>query len=164
MVVIDEAHHIFKDKGLRDAVNRHVQPPSPAQRLLLLSDVSQSHGREIVYPEGEAKVVHLTEVVRSSQRIVAGAAAFQLGENKQQVVCQHNATGPPLKSFLCVALVGIEHGACCALRLLRVRIISPSLPLSLFVAALIRYLHVHADSTPQIYCSPMAPPIPWRAQ
>lgn len=164
LVVIDEAHHIFKDKGLRDAVNRHVQPPSPAQRLLLLSDVSQSHGREIVYPEGEAKVVHLTEVVRSSQRIVAGAAAFQLGENKQQVVCQHNATGPPLKSFLCVALVGIEHGACCALRLLRVRIISPSLPLSLFVAALIRYLHVHADSTPQIYCSPMAPPIPWRAQ
>ena len=42
----------------------------------------------------------LTEVVRSSQRIVAGAGAFQLGDNKQQVVCQHNAEGPPLKSFL----------------------------------------------------------------
>ena len=42
----------------------------------------------------------LTEVVRSSQRIVAGAAAFQLGENKAQVTSQHNATGPPLKSFL----------------------------------------------------------------
>ena len=42
----------------------------------------------------------LTEVVRSSQRIVAGAAAFQLGGNKAQVTSQHNATGPPLKSFL----------------------------------------------------------------
>ena len=42
----------------------------------------------------------LTEVVRSSQRIVAGAAAFQLGENRVQVTSQHNATGPPLKSFM----------------------------------------------------------------
>ena len=46
------------------------------------------------------RVWQLTEVVRSSQRIVAGAAAFQLGENKAQVTSQHNATGPPLKSFM----------------------------------------------------------------
>ena len=43
---------------------------------------SQSSGRDIVYPPGVQHIVQLTEVVRSSQRIVAGAAAFQLGENK----------------------------------------------------------------------------------
>ena len=97
LVVVDEAHHIYKDRGMRDAVEIHV--PAGCWRMLL-SDISQSSGRDIVYPPGEPLVVQLTEVVRSSQRIVAGAAAFQLGENKVQVTSQHNATGPPLKSFM----------------------------------------------------------------
>ena len=97
LLVVDEAHHIYKDHGLRDAVEKHV--PEGCRRMLL-SDISQSSGRDIAYPAGESRVVQLTEVVRSSQRIVAGAAAFQLGENKAKVTSQHNATGPPLKSFL----------------------------------------------------------------
>ena len=97
LVVVDEAHHIYKDRGLRDAVEKHV--PKGCRRMLL-SDISQSSGREIAYPTGESRVIQLTEVVRSSQRIVAGATAFQLGEFKAEVTSQHNATGPPLKSFL----------------------------------------------------------------
>jgi hypothetical protein len=99
LVVVDEAHHIYKDRGMRDAVEIHV--PAGCRRMLL-SDISQSSGRDIDWPEPDGKmlVVKLTEVVRSSQRIVAGAAAFQLGENKAEVTSQHNATGPPLKSFL----------------------------------------------------------------
>ena len=99
-VIVDEAHHIYKDHRMQEAITEYVHPPSVDQRLLILSDTSQSDGSDITYPVGEAKVVHLTQVVRSSQRIVAGAASFQIGENKQQVVCQHNANGPPLKSFL----------------------------------------------------------------
>jgi len=44
--------------------------------------------------------VVLTEVVRSTQRIVAGASAFQLGDQKELTSSQHNATGPPLKTFV----------------------------------------------------------------
>lgn len=98
LVVVDEAHHIYKNRGLRDAVEKHV--PASCRRMLL-SDISQqSSGTDIVYPPGEPLIVKLTEVVRSSQRIVAGAAAFQVGETKAEVTSQHNAQGPPLKSFL----------------------------------------------------------------
>jgi len=69
-------------------------------RRLLLSDASQSHGRGIDYPPG-LQEVNLSEVVRCSKRIVAGAMAFQLGgEQKLLTKCHHEATGPPLKSFL----------------------------------------------------------------
>ena len=38
--------------------------------------------------------------MRSTQRIVAGAGAFQLGDKKLMTTSQHNATGPPLKTFV----------------------------------------------------------------
>eukprot|EP00966_Prymnesium_polylepis_P157881 3648955-Prymnesium_polylepis.1 len=45
--------------------------------------------------------VALTEVIRCSRRIVAGAMAFQLGgDEKLLTKCHHESTGPPLKSFL----------------------------------------------------------------
>ena len=73
---------------------------APEQRLILLSDVSQSLGKEDeVYPEVDA-VVRLTEVVRCSKRIVQAAATFQLGEKKIDTQCHHESIGPPLKSFL----------------------------------------------------------------
>ena len=50
--------------------------------------------------------VVLTEVVRSTQRIVAGAGAFQLGDKKLMTTSQHNASGPPLKTFVFDASTG----------------------------------------------------------
>ena len=61
---------------LRMLVERHVVPGST--RRLLLADGSQSLGRSIPFPT-EAQRVRLTEVVRCSRRIVAGAMAFQVG-------------------------------------------------------------------------------------
>jgi hypothetical protein len=40
------------------------------------------------------------QVVRCSQRIVAGAASFQLGEHRRETKSMHAASGPPLKSYL----------------------------------------------------------------
>ena len=94
--IIDEAHHIYSNPGQRLAVEPHVVG---ATQKLLLSDVSQANGCQVAYPPG-AKEIMLMEVIRNSQRIVAAAAAFQLGDNKERVVCHHCAAGPPLKSFL----------------------------------------------------------------
>ena len=97
VVVVDEAHHVYKDGHLRDLVEQHVKPGA---RRLLLSDLSQSYGRKIRYPDG-LKDVELTEVVRNSKRIVAGAAQFQLqGDQNVSTTCFHDSTGPPLKAFL----------------------------------------------------------------
>ena len=73
---------------------------TPTTQRLLISDVSQSLGWEIDYPKENVAEVVLTEVVRSTQRIVAGAAAFQLGDKKLLTGNAHNATGPPLKTFV----------------------------------------------------------------
>ena len=85
---------------------------APDSRLLLLSDASQAAGLENVFPDGlqqQLQDVFLTEVVRSSKRIVAGAAAFQLGvgggnrdaDGKQgEVKCHHESDGPPLRSHI----------------------------------------------------------------
>jgi superfamily I DNA/RNA helicase len=69
---------------------------------MLLSDISQSSGKEeeLDYPKGKQKIVTLTEVVRSSQRIVEAASAFQLGDSVHKISCQHSAAGPPLKAFM----------------------------------------------------------------
>jgi len=101
LVVIDEAHHVFRDDALREAVMPYLA--SSNTRCMLLSDVSQSLRNDIKFPEG-LKSVHLTEVVRSSKRIVAGAMQFQTaGEDQKgamETKCHHESEGPPLKSFL----------------------------------------------------------------
>ena len=81
----------------------------------MLSDASQAVGLENLFPdelqdEKLFPTVFLTEVVRSSKRIVAGAAAFQLGvgggnsaDNGGQgaaVTCHHESDGPPLRSHI----------------------------------------------------------------
>ena len=66
---------------------------------MLLSDISQSTQYNIPYPAGMAEVA-LEEVVRCSKRVVAGAMAFQVGGHKLLTKCHHEASGPPLKSFL----------------------------------------------------------------
>eukprot|EP01047_Picozoa_sp_COSAG01_P026786 COSAG01_NODE_1738_length_9362_cov_3.455468_4_plen_762_part_00 len=101
LVVIDEAHHIYRDEALRSSVTKYTQDT----RLMLLSDVSQSRRSDVQFPP-ELHEVILTQVVRSSQRIVAAVKQFQgLGNGKDDsntlnTKCQHQSTGPPLKSFL----------------------------------------------------------------
>ncbi|KAJ1472259.1 hypothetical protein T484DRAFT_1841005 [Baffinella frigidus] len=119
MIVIDEAHHVFSDEPVRGTVEKYTAPllatsrPDPPRdfpRFLILSDVSQSLDLNPQYP-ADLQQVHLTEVVRSSQRILAGAAAFQLHEGKDQpdaTTCQNSVAGPPLKSVVFELAAGAE--------------------------------------------------------
>jgi hypothetical protein len=100
LVVVDEAHHVY---GGGDEMRRQVEAFVTAgkTRRLLLSDVSQASDSTVGehYPPGMVEVM-LTEVVRSSRRIVAGAMAFQTGAMEALMQCHHESAGPPLKSFL----------------------------------------------------------------
>jgi hypothetical protein len=102
LVVIDEAHHVFREGGLGSTAL--VYAPE-GTRLILLSDVSQSLRSDVSFPAGLLDVV-LTEVVRSSKRIVAAVKTFQGrgndGDdgNTLKTRCHHQSAGPPLKSFL----------------------------------------------------------------
>jgi hypothetical protein len=99
LVVIDEAHHVYADVEARARVETYVTPGRDTRRLLL-SDASQATARSR-FGLPNLREVRLTEVVRCSERIVAGAMAFQLGgETKLLTKCTHTVAGPPLKSFL----------------------------------------------------------------
>ena len=96
LVVVDEAHHLYRDDKLRSLLERQIRASA---RRVILSDLSQSDGRLVSYPSMQE--VLLTEVVRSSKRVVAGAMQFQLGgEAKLLTQCHHESTGPPLRTFL----------------------------------------------------------------
>jgi len=98
LVVEDEAHHTYGDPELKLQVERQILR-LPCQRLLL-SDVSQSLGTDLEYPN-DRKVVELTEVVRSSKRIITAANDFSLCGTKEKVpTCHHTSEGPPLQTFL----------------------------------------------------------------
>ena len=101
LFVVDEAHHVYRDLTKRSDVEKHVTQ-GMTQRLLL-SDVSQSEVDDIQWPKCKGKLIQKvqhTEVVRFSQRIVAGAAAFQLGEKNRETKSNHLASGPPLRPYL----------------------------------------------------------------
>ena len=93
VAVVDESHDIHRpdvDCGLLKA-------KPPARQCILLSDVSQSSALEQTFPDLHR--VFLTEVVRSTQRIVLGATAFQISASGE-----HNSSlgsnGPPLKTYI----------------------------------------------------------------
>ena len=94
--VVDEAHHIYGDEALRKVLERDIT----CHRRILLSDISQGV-HTAAFPRG-LKEVSLTEVVRSSKRVVAGAMRFQLKGNDSDPItkCHHDSEGPPLKSFV----------------------------------------------------------------
>jgi len=95
LVVVDEAHHVYADDVRRKAVESCV---AATTRRVLLSDASQG-ASAVSYPPAHA--AELTEVVRCSQRVVAGAMAFQLGGDKKLLTAAVSEdAGPPLKSFL----------------------------------------------------------------
>ena len=105
LVVVDEAHHVYSHPELRECVKPYADA---ASHLLLLSDASQSLGALCDYPT-DLKEVALTEVVRSSQRIVNGANAFRCGDfdakgdasrSDDRPRCHHQVPGPPLLPIL----------------------------------------------------------------
>eukprot|EP01051_Picozoa_sp_SAG22_P011576 SAG22_NODE_1126_length_5474_cov_4.748093_2_plen_1153_part_01 len=94
LLVVDEAHHVYRDE-FRAALEGF-----QTERRMVLSDVSQGLTNTACFPD-ELTEVLLTEVVRSSKRIVAGAMRFQLQrEDKLLTKCHHESEGPPLQSFL----------------------------------------------------------------
>jgi len=103
MIVVDEAHYLYsRDAALSVQALRGfletLTDRSKSPRLVLLSDVSQSDGRNIDYPRGLHEM-RLEEVIRSTQRIVAGASAFQLGGVESTTTCKM-PPGLPLLTFI----------------------------------------------------------------
>ena len=95
LIVVDEAHHVYANDARRKSVEDCV---SATTRRVLLSDASQG-ASAVAYPPAHA--AELTEVVRCSQRVVAGAMAFQLGGDRKLLTASVSEdAGPPLKSFL----------------------------------------------------------------
>lgn len=103
LVVVDEAHHLVGDGELRSQLDA-VTKDAP---LLFLGDASQAtatlDGEALVRrlvdlpPSRAVAVCALSEVVRSTKRIVAGAAAFQLAAGRKGDTQSHTASdGPPL--------------------------------------------------------------------
>ena len=96
LLVLDEAHKIFRAREVPPFLEQEL-PRCKAK--LLLSDDSQSSEVDQAFPT-DLKRVRLTEVVRSTKRIVAGAAAFQLPLDRGEVTASIGADGPPLKAFI----------------------------------------------------------------
>ena len=96
LAVFDEAHHIFcpetESTGLLQAV------VSGAAQKLLLSDASQASATAQSFPR--LREVRLTEVVRSTRRIVSGAAAFALSADTGEPAVSLGSDGPPLTCYL----------------------------------------------------------------
>eukprot|EP00438_Fugacium_kawagutii_P003645 Skav224215 [mRNA] locus=scaffold939:999099:1001564:- [translate_table: standard] len=93
LAILDEAHDVLRTKS---SLFQEID----AQQKLMLSDISQSSTRQIKYP----KKVHemtLTEVLRSTKRVVLGAGAFGL-QDTDPITCR-GTPGPPLKTFLFAA-------------------------------------------------------------
>ncbi|CAE7220972.1 unnamed protein product, partial [Symbiodinium sp. CCMP2456] len=95
LAVCDESHRYMHNDS---DVGQMLEGKIAARRRLLLSDESQSSAISHSYPEMQR--VKLTEVVRSTKRIVAGAASFQLHTDNGETVTSLGTEGPPLKTFL----------------------------------------------------------------
>eukprot|EP01046_Picozoa_sp_COSAG06_P004191 COSAG06_NODE_173_length_21283_cov_14.116220_3_plen_2197_part_00 len=92
LIVVDEAHHIYRDDRLRTTLDGYT-----GARRMLLSDVSQGHHDGLPFPD-DLQDVQLEEVVRCSKRVVGAASRFQSAGRLAR--CHHDSEGPPLKSFL----------------------------------------------------------------
>eukprot|EP00435_Cladocopium_sp_Y103_P044015 s563_g12.t1 len=97
MTIIDEAHDVFCAAAGQEFLEEKVEAP---RQVLLLSSHSQSSSSASAAPFPPAKEISLTQVVRSTQRIVAGAAAFQASAAEKEQIGSLCPAGPPLKAFL----------------------------------------------------------------
>eukprot|EP00438_Fugacium_kawagutii_P024363 Skav225974 [mRNA] locus=scaffold4916:70934:73045:- [translate_table: standard] len=89
LAIFDEAHEVLR---IDNSLFHRIQ----AQQKMLLSDISQSHSLHVAYPD--VRKVTLTQVVRSTRRIVGGSASFGLQDSRAPSCI--GTTGPPLKTFL----------------------------------------------------------------
>ena len=95
LTVVDEAHDIFKPDVLESGFLSKVD----TKRWLVLSNLSQSSVLKPSFP-ADMTEVRLTEVVRCTKRIVAGAAAFHATPDDKEGLGSLCPDGPPLKTFL----------------------------------------------------------------
>ena len=95
LTIIDEAHDIFCTDGNSAFLEEKIEAP---RQVLFLSSVSQNSFGAVDFPP--AKKITMTQVVRSTQRIVAGAAAFQASAAEKHQIGSLCPAGPPLKAFL----------------------------------------------------------------
>ena len=93
LAVVDEAHDIY-----RPDVDHAFLESVQARQYLLLSSLSQASSINQSFPQMQE--VKLTEVVRSTKRIVAGSAAFHPSDAEKQDVTSLCPDGPPLKTFI----------------------------------------------------------------
>eukprot|EP01047_Picozoa_sp_COSAG01_P024051 COSAG01_NODE_1474_length_10192_cov_7.027742_2_plen_2062_part_00 len=105
LMVVDEAHHVWLDEHLRTAVERF-----NCTRRMLLSDASQGLHDGLDFPD-DLHEIELTEIVRSSKRVISAAMEFQLHNEilLKEVPCHHGSDGPPLKSFIFDVVSGNPH-------------------------------------------------------
>ena len=94
LAIVDESHDVFRSTEYHSFFDYKVE----AEQCLLLSSKSQASGDECTFTGVTA--LNLTEIVRSSQRIVAASAAFQGSPDEKEGVASLCPAGPPLKSFL----------------------------------------------------------------
>eukprot|EP00438_Fugacium_kawagutii_P024358 Skav225969 [mRNA] locus=scaffold4916:6319:8613:- [translate_table: standard] len=99
LAIFDEAHEVLSIDYIEWRINNSLFHRIQAQQKMLLSDISQSRSLHVEYPKDpEVRRVTLTEVVRSTKRVVGGAASFGL-QDSDATSCI-GTTGPPLKTFL----------------------------------------------------------------
>lgn len=90
LTIIDESHDVLQ-------LNHDLLDKIKTQQLLLLSSQSQASG-SVTFPK--AHDVELKQIVRSTKRIVAGAAAFQSQAAEKKGITSLCPAGPPIKTFL----------------------------------------------------------------
>ena len=104
LAIVDEAHDIYRE-GVDHAFLEDLQ----AEGRILLSNLSQSSADQQLFPD--MPIVKLTEVVRSTKRIVAGTAAFLAAALEREGITSLCTAGPPLKTFLFMADKENQHDA-----------------------------------------------------
>jgi hypothetical protein len=119
LIVVDEAHHLVGDSLLRSEL---AELGAAESSFLFLGDASQATAamrrpeeiaRSLVElsQDQEVVVATLSEVVRSTKRIVAGAAAFQLEAGRKAETSTHSASaGPPLVARVFATSEGDDAG------------------------------------------------------
>ena len=115
LVVVDEAHHLVGDAELHSQLEAI---DAATSKLLFLGDASQAEttverdelARLLVeLPGSEVAVSMLSEVVRSTKRIVAGAAAFQL-EAGRKAETETDTCGRPVGPPLVARIFNLADG------------------------------------------------------
>eukprot|EP00438_Fugacium_kawagutii_P001779 Skav235958 [mRNA] locus=scaffold592:34814:37549:- [translate_table: standard] len=99
LAVYDESHHVFRP-GHPDVFSA-----IRANQVLLLSDESQSL-LDHSFPGVQMQKECLQEVIRCTQRVISGSAAFLSSADSRGNIRSRGTIGPPLKAFLFDANAG----------------------------------------------------------